>query len=59
MYVERDSKGKIIIQGISEEEATILDDCLATYLSTKPIDERDQIDRVVINLKRQLEKNML
>lgn len=59
MYVERDSKGRIIIQDLSEGEATILDDCLITYLSTKPIDERDQVDRVVIDLKRQLEKNML
>ena len=39
MYIETDSNGKIIIQDISQEEAVILDDCLCTYLATKPIDQ--------------------
>ena len=43
MYIETDSNGKIIIQDISQEEAIILDDCLYTYLATKPIDQRSSI----------------
>lgn len=58
MYVEIDSNEKIIIQDISQEEAEILDDCLCTYLATKPIDQRSNVDRVVIDMKRQLEKNI-
>ena len=56
MYIETDSNGKIIIQDISQEEAIILDDCLYTYLATKPIDQRSSVDRIVMDMKRQLEK---
>ena len=56
MYIETDSNGKIIIQDISQEEAVILDDCL--YLATKPIDQRSSVDRIVMDMKRQLEKNI-
>ena len=58
MYIETDSNGKIIIQDISQEEAVILDDCLCTYLATKPIDQRSSVDRIVMDMKRQLEKNI-
>ena len=54
MYIETDSNGKIIIQDISQEEA----DCLCTYLATKPIDQRSSVDRIVMDMKRQLEKNI-
>ena len=57
MYIETDSNGKIIIQDISQEEAVILDDCLCTYLA-KPIDQRSSVDRIVMDMKRQLEKNI-
>ena len=49
MYIETDSNGKIIIQDISQEEA---------YLATKPIDQRSSVDRIVMDMKRQLEKNI-
>ena len=58
MYIETDSNGKIIIQDISQEEAVILDDCLCTNLATKPIDQRSSVDRIVMDMKRQLEKNI-
>ncbi|WP_199652989.1 hypothetical protein [Parabacteroides sp. AM08-6] len=56
MYVEKDSIGKIIIQDISPAEAEILDDCICSYLSGKPANTRTVADKVIINLKRQLEK---
>lgn len=58
MYIETDSKGKIIIQDISQEEAAVLDDCLCTYLATKPIDQRSNVDRIAVDMKKQLEKNI-
>ena len=33
MYVEKDKNGQIIIQDISPEDASYLDDCICSYLS--------------------------
>lgn len=56
MYVEKDLNGKIIIQEIAPYEAEILDDCFCTYLTGKPAKERTDADKVISNLKRELEK---
>ena len=56
MYVEKDSTGKIIIQEIASGEAEILDDCFCTYLAGKPVKGRTDAEKVISNLKRQLEK---
>lgn len=56
MYAEKDNNDRIIIQDISPEEAEYLDDCICSYLSKKPISERDNIDKKMIGLKHQIEK---
>lgn len=56
MYVEKDNTGRIIIQDISEEEASYLDDCICCYLTGKPAKDRTYIDRVMMGLKKELEK---
>lgn len=55
MYVEKDSTGHIIIQGLTPEDAEMLDDCLCCYLAGEPIGcERTEAERRLIELKRQL-----
>lgn len=56
MYAEKDKDGKIIIQQITSEEASWLDDAICCYLTGKPVKGRKDIDRKMINLKRQLEQ---
>lgn len=56
MYVEKDNTGRIIIQDISAEEASLLDDCICTYLADKPAKERTSIDKKMMKLKNELEK---
>lgn len=56
MYVEKDKNGRIIIQDISSQEASYLDDCICSYLSVKPANNRTDVDKKMIQLKRELEK---
>lgn len=56
MYVEKDKNGQIIIQDISTEEASYLDDCICSYLTGRPAKDRTHIDRVMIGLKKELER---
>ena len=57
MYVEKDSTGHIIIQGLTPEDAEMLDDCLFYFLAGGPIGcERTEAERRLIELKRQLQK---
>ena len=57
MYVEKDSTGHIIIQGLTPEDAEMLDDCLCCYLAGDPIGcESTEAERRLIELKRQLQK---
>ena len=46
MYVEKDSTGHIIIQGLTPDDAEMLDDCLCCYLAGDPIGGGAQADRV-------------
>ena len=56
MYVEKDSTGRIIIQGLTTEDVEMLDDCLCCYLAGKSIGERTDAERRMIELARQLQK---
>lgn len=56
MYAEKDKDGKIIIQQITEEEASWLDDSICCYLAGKSLSNRSDIDKKMMILKRQLEK---
>ena len=56
MYVEKDSTGRVIIQGLTTEDAEMLDDCLCCYLAGAPIGERTDAERRMIELARQLQK---
>lgn len=56
MYAEKDNTGRIIIQDISAEEASYLDDCICTYLAEKPTKERTLVDKKMMKLKNELEK---
>lgn len=56
MYVEKDNTGRIIIQDISGQEASYLDDCICSYLAGKPANNRTDIDKTMVKLKRELEK---
>lgn len=56
MYVEKDSTGKIIIQGINPEEASYMVDCICSYLARKPLSGRTDMERKLIFLKVELEK---
>lgn len=56
MYVEKDLHGQIIIQNISPSEAEILDDCFCSYLAGKTKGERTETEKVIVKLKRELEK---
>lgn len=56
MYVEKDSTGRVIIQGLTTEDVEMLDDCLCCYLVGKPIGERTDAERRMIELVRQLQK---
>lgn len=55
MYAEKDKDGKIIIQEITKEEASWLDDSICCYLAGKPAKGRADIDKKMMDLKRQLE----
>lgn len=56
MCVEKDNTGRIIIQDISPEDASYLDDCICSYLSGKPMNSRTDAERRLVFLKMQLEK---
>lgn len=56
MYVEKDKNGQIIIQDISPEDASYLDDCICSYLAGKPLGGRTDAERRLVFLKTQLEK---
>lgn len=56
MYVEKDQHDKIIIQDISVHEAEILDDCFCSYLAGKLKTERNEAEKLIVKLKRALEK---
>lgn len=56
MYVEKDNTGRIIIQDISSQEASYLDDCICSYLAGKSANNRTDIDKKMVKLKRELEK---
>lgn len=57
MYVEKESTGSIIIQGLTPEDAEMLDDCLCSYLAGEPMGgKRTEAERRLIELKRQLQK---
>ena len=56
MYVEKDLHGQIIIQNISLSEAKILDDCFCSYLADKTKEKRTEKEKVIVKLKRELEK---
>lgn len=56
MYVEKDKNGQIIIQDISPEDASYLDDCICSYLSGKPSNSRTDAERRLVFLKVELEK---
>lgn len=56
MYAEKDQRGRIIIQDISPKEAEILDDCLCSYLSGKSGTKRTESEKIIVKLKRELEK---
>lgn len=56
MYAETDKDGNIIIQQITKEEASWLDDSICCYLTGKPAYNRSDIDKKMMGLKRQLEK---
>lgn len=56
MYVEKDNQGRIIIQDISEIEAETLVDALCLYLGNIPVNHRNDVDRALITLKKELEK---
>lgn len=56
MYAEKDKDEQIIIQQITKEEASWLDDAICCYLAGKPANNRSDIDKKMIGLKRQLEK---
>lgn len=56
MYAETDKDGNIIIQQITKEEASWLDDSICCYLAGKPANNRSDIDKKMMVLKRQLEK---
>ena len=55
MYAEKDKDGNIIIQQITEEEASWLDDAICCYLTGKQACDRTDIDKKMMSLKRQLE----
>lgn len=56
MYVEKDNTGRIIIQDIIQDEATLLADCIRSYLSGKPLEGRTDMERRLIFLRVELEK---
>lgn len=56
MYVEKDTSGRVIIQDINPEEAGQLVDCIRSYLSTRPLEGRTDMERKLIFLKAELEK---
>ena len=56
MYAETDKDGNIIIQQITKEEASWLDDSICCYLAGTPANNRSDIDKKMMVLKRQLEK---
>lgn len=56
MYVEKDNTGRIIIQDISPEDASYLNDCICSYLSGKPLSSRTDAERRLVFLKVELEK---
>ena len=55
MYAEKDKDGNIIIQQITEEEASWLDDSICCYRAGKQACDRTDIDKKMMSLKRQLE----
>ena len=55
MYAEKDKDGNIIIQQITEEEASWLDDSICCYQAGKQESDRKDIEKKMISLKRKLE----